>query len=234
MRPNPLPTLMTTTSAAALLLSLAACGGAGEAEPAAANEPTAEARQAAGEPQGSFLARLFQAEPRIYEVPAGTVLQVRFEDHLSSHTSQSGSAFRTTVTQGVSIDGEEAIPAGAVVRGTIVEARGPKKVGGRAQLELDFHTLELPEAEPVAIAATFSARGRSETPKDAAIIGGSTLAGAILGEKVDDGEGGVIGAIVGGVAGTAAAIKTKGKPVEVPSGTVMSIELTRPVTVRVG
>lgn len=230
MKRNVLFRLTAIVAAAALATTLTACG-AGEAGEA---EATDEVNAEAAEPgQGSFLTRLFDDEPRTYEVPAGTVLLVRFEDHLSSHTSSSGAAFRTTVTQAISIDGDEAIPAGATVLGTIVEARGPKKVGGRAQLHLDFHTLDVPDAEPVAIAAAFSAQGKSETPKDVAIIGGSTIAGAVLGEQVDDNEGGVIGAIIGGVAGTAAAMKTKGKPVEIPSGTVMSIELTRPVTLTV-
>ena len=227
MKRNELFRLTKTAGAAALVLSLAACGGAGQG----ADAPAATT---ADESSGSFLGRLFAKEPKTYEVPSGTVLVVRFEDNLSSHTSHSGDSFRTTVTQAVSIDGEEVIPAGAVVVGTIKEARGPKKVGGRAQLHLDFHTLQLPDAEPISIAAAFSAQGKSETPKDAAIIGGSTIAGAILGEKVDDNEGGVIGAVVGGIAGTAAAMKTKGKPVEIASGTVMSLELTRPVSVSVG
>jgi hypothetical protein len=209
------------------MLSLAGCGGTGEtARTEAEPEPTQES--------GTFLSKIFTKQPQRFQVPTGTVLTVRFQDHLSSHTSQTGQTFRARVTQAIAIDGTEVIPAGAAVIGTVTEARGPKKVGGRARLTLDFHTLQLAEGEPLAIAAIFATVGKSETPKDAAIIGGSTLAGAVLGEKVDDGEGGVVGAIVGGLVGTAAAIKTKGKPVEVPADTVMSVELTRPVTVEVG
>lgn len=215
---------------AALTLSLAACGRTGEAQTADAEATPNEAPRA----EGSILKQIFRSAPEVVEVPAGIVLRLSFDNFLSSHRSSPGETFRARVVQAVSVDGVEAIPTGATVVGTVTEARGPKKVGGRARLSLDFHTLELPDGKPVAIAAAFAARGKSETPKDAAIIGGSTLAGAILGEEVDDGEGGVIGAIVGGLAGTAAAIKTKGKPVEVARGTVMTIELTRPVTVRVG
>ena len=81
--------------------------------------------------------------------------------------------------------------------------------------------------------AVFSDKGKSQTGKDAAIIGGATLGGAILGNAVDPGEGTKIGAIVGGVAGAIAAKKTKGKPVEVPAGTVMTLELSQPVTIEV-
>ena len=217
---------MTRLAAAAILaLGLGGCGSPAE---------TRTADAAPAQEKGTFLSGVFNRQPESFEVPAGTVLTLRFRDHLSSHTSQNGEAFSCEVTQAVSIDGTEVVPAGAAVIGTVTEARGPKKVGGRARLTLDFHTLQIDEAAPLAIAAVFAAAGKSETPKDAAIIGGSTIAGAVLGEKVDDGEGGVIGAIVGGVAGTAAAIKTRGKPVEVAAGTVMSVELARPVTIEVG
>lgn len=198
------------------------------------DEP-AETETAAGEPEKrGFLSKVFRSEPERVTVPAGTVVVVRFEDTLSSHTSQADQGFRVSVVQEVSVEGRLAIPSGSVVLGAVTEARGPKKVGGRARLSLDFHTLELPSGVSLPIQAAFAQTGKSETPKDAAIIGGSTLGGAILGEAVDEGEGTIVGAIVGGLAGTAAAIKTRGKPVEVPEGTVMSLELTGPVTIELG
>ena len=225
MRNHLIDRAMSLAAAAALVSSLAGCGGPGEASQTAEAEPKGGDR--------SFFAELISSEPRSVTVPAGTVLTVRFEDHLSSHTSQVGQTFRTRVTQEVSVDGRVAIPAGSTVVGVVSEARGPKKVGGRARLGLDFDTLESPSGDTAPISAAFAASGKSQTPRDAAIIGGSTLGGAILGESIDEGEGTVVGAIVGGLAGTAAAIKTKGKPVEIGIGTVMSIELIAPVTVEI-
>lgn len=225
----------------ALALVAAACGGGSEpvAEEAATNgaeeeprplEPEAtEAREVEREP--SFLAKVFEPEPELRTVPAGTIVVVEFQDSLSSHSSSVGTAFRARVRQEISIDGKVVIPRGATVVGRVTEASRPKKVGGRARLSLEFHTLELPAGGALPIRATFAQRGKSETPKDAAIIAGSTLGGVVLGEAVDKGEGGVIGGILGGVGGTVAAMKTKGKPVEVPAGTVMSLELSEPVTV---
>ncbi len=209
-------------------------------EPSEALEPQASsgqletaARESASEDDSgpSFFQRVFRREPEIRTAPAGTVLSVRFLDGLSSHTSAPGETFRAEVAQEVSVGGEVVVPAGSRVVGTVADAHSARKIGGRAILSLRFHTLELPDGESVPIDASFATAGRSQTPRDAAIIGGGTLGGAILGEAIHEGEGGVIGAVVGGIAGAVGAKRTQGRPVEVPAGTVMSIELTQPISV---
>jgi hypothetical protein len=116
--------------------------------------------------------------------------------------------------------------------GRVTEAHQPK-VGGRARLALEFTTVELPSGESAPIEAVFSASGKKQNLKDAGIIAGSTVGGAILGEAVDEGEGGVIGGILGGIGGAVAASRNKAVPVEIPAGTVMAVELVRPVTLEV-
>ncbi len=214
-------------------------GGEASGTPEATDPPALAELAEGGEPQAtrdgaaepSFFERVFRREPEVHTAPAGTLLSVRFLDGLSSHSSGAGESFRAEVTQEVSVGGRVLIPAGSRVLGTVVDAHPARKIGGRAILSLRFHTLELPGGPGVPIAASFASAGRSQAPKDAAIIGGSTLGGALLGEAIDEGEGGVIGAVVGGIAGAIGAKRTRGRPVEVPAGTVMSIELTEPVTI---
>jgi hypothetical protein len=230
-----------------LLLGVLLAAGLAQLRPgsdtAAANDPdessttTPVAAAGASPPEGvsepTFFQRIFQREPETRTAPAGTLLGLRFLDSLSSHTSAAGETFRAEVTQEVSVDGGVVIPAASRVVGTVADAHSARKIGGRAILSLRFHTLELPDGSSVPIAASFASAGRSQAPRDAAIIGGSTLGGAILGEAIDEGQGGIIGAVVGGIAGAVGAKRTHGRPVEVPAGTVMSIELTEPVTVTV-
>jgi hypothetical protein len=192
---------------------------------------TSEATPQNGE--RSLLARLFQGAPEKVTLPAGTRLTVRLQNTLSSHDSQVGDEFVATVVQEVSRGGSTVIPDGATVAGRVTEAR-PPKIGGRARLSLSFGQLDLPSGDSVPIQAALARTGKSEVSKDAAIIGGSTIGGVILGEAVDKGEGGIVGAIVGGLAGSAGAKATRGKPVVIPAGTVLAIELTSPVTVEVG
>jgi hypothetical protein len=184
-------------------------------------------------PERSFFDRLLGERTREVTVPSGTVVELRFSETVSSRYSSVGDAFRTTVEEDVRVADAVAIPAGSVVVGRVTEAHQPRKVGGRARLSLEFTALELPSGESEPIDAVFARRGKSENLEDAAIIAGSTLGGVVLGEAIDKGEGGVIGGILGGIGGAVAASKTKAKPVEVPAGTLMDVELVRPVTLEV-
>ena len=168
--------------------------------------------------------------PVVITVPAGTVMRVRLEDFLSSHTSQVGQRFSGTVVQDIAAEGRVAVRSGSQVLGRVTEADPAKKIGGRARLSLDFETLDLGSGQTRPMSAQFAQAGKSQTAKDAAIIGGSTIGGAVIGEAIEDGEGGVIGAIVGGLGGAYGAKKTKAKPVEVPAGTIVDLELTQPIT----
>jgi hypothetical protein len=186
-----------------------------------------------GEKRESLFDRLLGDRTRDVTVPAGTTVMLRWSEPLSSRANSVGDAFRTTVDEDVKIADDVAIPAGSVVVGRVTEAHQPQKVGGRARLSLEFTSVELPSGETTPIDAVFAASGKSQNLKDAGIIAGSTVGGAILGEAVDEGEGGVIGGILGGIGGAVAASRNKAKPVEIPAGTVMAIELVRPVTLEV-
>lgn len=216
--------ISTLIAVAALALIWAACGAVDAEDQAVDAEDQAET----AEP--GFFERLIEPEPDPVVVPAGTTLTLRLEDTLSSHETPVGASFTGQVVQEVSVDGRLAVPAGSIVRGHVTEAHAAEKIGGRARLSLAFDELETPEGEAVPISARLAQKGKSEVGKDAAIIGGSTIGGAILGEAIDEGEGGIVGAVVGGIGGTIGALKTKGKPVVLPTGTMLHIALESSVT----
>jgi outer membrane lipoprotein SlyB len=224
---HPLHLFVVASSVLSLVL-----GGCGRTSSATPNDP--EASESSGRQEDSLFSGLFSSAPVEVTLPTGTVVVVRFDQTLSSSENRPGDSFSATVQQDVAAEGKVAIPRGSTIFGAVTEAHGAEKIGGRARLSLSFDTLRLTSGLEVSITAVFAGRGKSETAKDAAIIGGSTLGGAILGNAVHEGEGSVVGAIVGGLAGTAAAKKTHGKPVVVSSGTVMSIRLSEPATVEVG
>jgi hypothetical protein len=201
----------------------------------AARGPEARTSEAGGETEHgkSFFDRLLGDRTREVTVPPGTVVELRFSETVSSRYSSVGDAFRTTVEEDIRVADAVAIPAGSVVTGRVTEALQPHRVGGRARLSLQFTALELPSGKSESIDAVFARRGKSDNLEDAAIIAGSTLGGAVLGEAIHEGEGGVIGGVLGGIGGAIAATRTKAKPVEVPAGTVMAVELVRPVTLEV-
>jgi hypothetical protein len=170
-------------------------------------------------------------------LPAGTAIDVAFVDSVASNESQVGDPVRLRVVNDILHDGVAAIPAGSIVAGTVTEAKGlDKKIGGRARIGLEFHTLELTSGRTAAIHTTFSEQGKSETKKDAATIGGATAGGALLGRIIDQenkDNGLLIGAVVGAAAGTAIAAKTEGKEIVIPSGTEIILQLDQPAHITI-
>jgi|GEM_PF-1691140 len=170
-------------------------------------------------------------------LPSGTRFTVELEQTIASDRSHPGDTFRARVVQDVTRGGEVMIPAGTVVMGRVTEAVPlSQQVGGRARLGLEFYSLRPPGAQPAPISADFAAKGKSETAKDAATIGGAAAAGAILGRVLnrgDKGKGSVLGAIIGAAAGTAIASHTEGEEVTLPEGAQVELVLTQPAQVPV-
>ena len=166
-------------------------------------------------------------------VAQGTLMDVEFLQKLSSHESEVGQAFSVRIVEPVRVGGRIAIPAGAIISGTVTEAKPAKKVGGRSTLSLDFDLLELPSGHSYPVTVVFSQKGKSSTGRDVAIIGGATVGGAIVGHQVDGDKGTEIGAVVGAIAGAVAASQTRAKPVEIQPGTVMTLEVTDPLHVEI-
>ena len=161
---------------------------------------------------------------------AGMEFQVEVQEDLSSRDSRVGDVFRTVLaTDVVGEQGQVVVPAGSVVLGTVVEARPLRKVGGQAALGLVLDRLLLSSGEEIEIEATFVELGRNKK-RDKRKIAGAVAAGAILGRIFGDGEAAIVGGIIGGAAGTAAVMKAKGRDVEIPAGTVVTVELQEVVT----
>ena len=175
-------------------------------------------------------------EPVEVVVPAGTALDIEFDSPIASNTVAGGSTFATRVTNDILVGEVLAIPAGALVHGTVTEAVPAKKIGGQARLALSFDHLKLATGEQIPIAAAFAVATKSQTGKDAATIGGAAAGGAVLGNVLDKKNrtrGTVLGAVIGGAVGTAVAANSPGEEVVIAAGSVIEIRLTRPITIMV-
>ncbi len=177
-----------------------------------------------------------RAAPEIHTLPVGTVIDVEMLDGLSSATSQPGDGFRARVTRPVSFDGVNVIPAGAELSGTVTSVKKLAKIGGRAELALEFSRLELPNGHAATLHGSVLERGKSETGRDVATIGGATAGGAVLGRvlsKKQRDRNTAIGAVIGAAAGTVIASRTEGEQVELPPGAALSFQLDAPADVPV-
>jgi len=199
-------------------------GSAPAALPVEAAAPAKEPEPAAPAP-----------EYREITIPAGTTLPVTLRTAVASDTSQVEDQVRGTLRRAITIEGVEALPAGAVIVGHVTDAVRSAKVKGRARVAFRFTRIDLPgEGGLMNVRTGTVARLAPATRKrDAATIGGGAVGGAIVGGLIGGGDGAAKGAAIGGAGGTGVVLATRGKEVRLEAGTPISVKLTRPLTVRV-
>jgi hypothetical protein len=167
-------------------------------------------------------------------VESGTPIAVEIREAISTRYSRPGDTFRARLAGDLLADnGRVAIRDGAAVTGRVVEVRKNQRIGGRASLVVSLDSIELPDGSSAPLEAAWSTRGKSQTPKDAATIGGATVGGAILGRILDKGDGDVIGGLIGAAAGTAVAHQKVGQPIVLGEGAILRMHLRAPIAVRV-
>ena len=88
------------------------------------------------------LAAAATASARDVTVPKGTYLELRSASAFDSDHAQKGDTFTATVTRGLWVDGQLAIPAGSTVIGEIKAVRAPKDGSVSAALGVKFETLK--------------------------------------------------------------------------------------------
>lgn len=169
---------------------------------------------------------------RELRVPANTSLTVRLDTAVGSAENRADDPVSAELVEPVVVDGVEVIPAGARLRGSVVEAVPSGKVKGRAALGLRFSTLT-ERGEAHAIDARFSRVAPATKKKDAEMIGIPAAAGTAIGAIIGGGKGAAAGAAIGGGAGTAVVLATPGKNISLPRGTVLSLPIGTSLDVRV-
>ncbi len=178
---------------------------------------------------GSSLSGAKRSAPgsSLKSVPAGTVLMVAFQQALSSADSHSGDRFTARLVDPVMLNGRVAIAAGSIVSGRVAAVQPAKKVGGRAQLDLEFTSIRFASGGESPISASLNGQGDSQ--KDAVTIGAAAAGGAVLGRILGkDSRSTVLGAVVGGAIGTGIAARKKGEEVTLPEGIAIEIRLDAP------
>ena len=174
-------------------------------------------------------------EWRDVTIPAGTHLPVILETSVGSDTSRVEEPVRAHLARAISVNGQEALAEGSRLSGVVTDATQSAKVKGLAHVAVRFDTL-VPSGEEERYTIQTAAVGRtapSTKKKDAIVIGAPAAGGAIIGGLLGGKKGAVIGTAVGGGGGTAAVLSTRGKEVHLPKGAALTLQLSRPLTVKV-
>jgi hypothetical protein len=214
---------MTSTKQGVLALSLllaAGCQGTsssdGGASAGGAGSPVARADRRRATPQ-----------PLVLE--AGTPLTLELRTALSTASSRPGDLAMAVVREDVSEHGRVVIPAGSELRGRVTTAVRGGKTKGNARLAFAFDEIEVRGHSHPLSASAIDISAKDSHKKDAAILGGGTAGGALVGAVADGKKGAGIGALLGAAAGGAVVLTTRGEDVSLPSGTALRVHLAEPL-----
>jgi len=170
--------------------------------------------------------------PTTVTVPEGTVLTVRLNEKVSSKESSPGDRFTATVAEPVQVDGNDVIPKGAAVTGTVTEAQARGKIKGSATLRLVLDSVSVNgsryDVRTTAVARSMKGKGK----RTAEIAGGGAGVGALIGGLAGGGKGLGIGLLAGGAAGLAGGAFTGNKDIVLPAETMLSFKLLKPVEIK--
>ena len=204
----------------------------------AMREASAPGGQSAGDPAPpaaavpTTLAPTPEPTPEPIVVPAGTTLSLVFESQVSSATARAGDVVTARLGADVKKGEETLLRSGSEVRGQVVSALRSGKVKGKAELHLEFDTIEV-KGRPYKIeTSSVDAVAQSTKGRDAKVIGGAAGAGAVIGGIAGGGSGALKGILIGGAAGTGGVLLTRGKEVVFEQGSRHTVKLERDLTLR--
>ncbi len=156
----------------------------------------------------------------------GTQIQVRLDTGLSSKTARLEDRFEASVVEPVQQGEDLVIPAGSRVRGVVKGVEPAHLPAQSGRLDLQFDALFLDE-QRLDIVGSVSSVGQQKTSDTAKKAGIGAVLGGVLGGLLGGKDGAIVGVVLGGGGAVAG---TKGKDVELPAGTVLTVRLDRPLT----
>jgi hypothetical protein len=165
-------------------------------------------------------------------IPAGTQLSIRTTGPIDSHNATDGQVFAATVDRDVlDPNGNVVIPRGANAGLTIRSVNGGS-IRSSADLILDVQDVTVNGQRYVVSTEDVQRTGRAGVGgnrRTAEYVGGGTALGTIIGALAGGGRGAAIGALAGAATGAGAQVLTKGSEVRIPSETVLTFRLDRPM-----
>ena len=180
-------------------------------------------------------------------IPEGTRLNLQLNADLSTSKNKEGDTFTAVVTKPVSLAGRIVIPKGSVVNGSTARILRDSKFKGATMIKLSFQSIDIPGRGNIAIVATLVDKDakvpgniRSEgfiEKKDSAAskvirVVTPTGIGVGIGSLAGGGKGAKIGAGIGLAVGIATnEIILNGGNIEIRRGSMLVIELTRPLRI---
>ncbi|MGH9523827.1 MAG: hypothetical protein ACRD3E_14965 [Terriglobales bacterium] len=195
--------------------------------PANAAGPSAEEGTTAAPP---FATEKKSAAYHAREVAAGTLINVRLQQSVSSASSRSGDEFAAVLAEPLVANGQTLAPEGAAVTGRVVAARKSGHLHDSGYLRLALASVEINGKAVPVHSSTIFVMGGAHKKRNLTLIGGGAGVGALIGAIAGGGKGALIGSAVGAGAGTAGAYATGKKDVGFGAERRLTFRLTQPLT----
>ena len=176
-------------------------------------------------------------------LPTGTALKVKLENQLSTSNSKVGDPFSGRVTEAVTLDGKTVIPVGATVQGRVTKISEPRRIAGKPTIGIFPENIILPDGKRYILNAALvdtnerngtdvneegQFKGAGHDGKDLTEIGFGTGGGMLVGGLIGGGKGLLVGGAVGATL-TVAHWLGKRRSADLPAGTELVMELSRPL-----
>lgn len=200
---------------AVALIAIAALSGCNETK-TASNDTTGNS--------GSNVAML--------TLPSGTSIDITLATALTSKNASVGDAWTGSVQTPAYFDGQNVIPVGSSVSGTVTSVR-PALKGDRAMLDLGMNSFTV-DGRGYRVNGSMEAIVAGSTrARNLGAIAGSAAAGALVGQAVSGStKGTVVGAVVGGGVATGVVAASDGYQVVLKPGVLLSFTTDEAVAVR--
>ena len=166
-------------------------------------------------------------------VPAGTVVEVRLQESLSTKTNQAGESFEMQLDEDLIVDGKLLAPEASRVIGRLIHVKKSGKVEGLAQLGMDLQKIVVGDEEYSLKSNILSYEAEGTVKEDAKKIGIATGVGALIGAIAGGKKGAAIGTAVGAGAGTGTVLATSGEEVEFKIEQLFKFTLERETKMKV-
>jgi hypothetical protein len=169
--------------------------------------------------------------PADVNVPAGTNLAIRINQHISVKSSRPGDRFDGEVVESLRDANDRVIlPKGTPVGGIIDESHRRGHFKGASILELRLTSLTLNGTRYPLDTHDVSRTKKGKGKRTAAFIGGGTGLGMLIGGIASGGTGLVIGGLAGAGAGTAAGAFTGNRDLDIPAESIIRFKLADDLT----
>ena len=165
-------------------------------------------------------------------VPGGAMLRIRINRGLDSNHIRPGTNFDGIVLTDVVAEGVVAIPRGATVTGTVIDAKKAGVFKGEGELSLQINSLTLGGRSYPLTSDIWANNGQDKTTSTVNKTVGFGVIGALIGAVAGGGEGAAIGAGIGAGAGLAGSAASPRGQIIIPPESVLTFRTATPLVVR--